>query len=68
MTATPPTPKRRWFQFRLRSLLVLVTIAAVACGLLVYQRRKIAERREALASLGVRLENVTLQPARRLWL
>jgi hypothetical protein len=26
------TPKRRWIQFRLRTLFVLVAIAAVPCG------------------------------------
>lgn len=28
-TAEPPTPHRRWFQFRLRTLLVGVALAAV---------------------------------------
>ena len=30
---TTPPPPRRWFQFRLRTLLIIVAIAAVECRL-----------------------------------
>ena len=31
--AEPPQRKRRWFQFSLRSLLVIVAVVAVQCGI-----------------------------------
>src|SRR4051794_29763207 len=30
---TSPTPKRRWYQFSLRTMLILITLICVACGL-----------------------------------
>lgn len=39
-----PTPRRRWFQFRLRTLLVLTTVVAVALGWFLRERRWIAEQ------------------------
>jgi hypothetical protein len=41
-----PKPKRRWLQFRLRSLFILVAVVAVPCGLFKWKwDRKQAERR-----------------------
>ena len=45
--AEPPKRKRRWFQFRLRTLMIGVTLLAAVCG---YVAREVAiakERREA---------------------
>ena len=42
-----PTPKLRWFQFRLRTLLVVVTLCAVACSWVavkMWQREPIPAR------------------------
>jgi hypothetical protein len=51
-SATPPKRKRRWYQFSLRTLLVVTAIVAVACGWLgskIEQRRR---QRDALATLA----------------
>jgi hypothetical protein len=45
-TATEPRPKRRWFQFSLRTLLIVVTVFAVWCA---YQANRAATQRRALA-------------------
>jgi hypothetical protein len=42
-----PKRKRRWFQFSLRSLLIGVTLLAVACWVIVDRTRLIREREEA---------------------
>jgi len=47
----PPKPKRRWYQFSLRTLLVLVTLFAVACSWYAYEMREAAKRRAAIAEL-----------------
>jgi hypothetical protein len=39
MSDAPPKPIRRWFQFGLRSLLILVTLAAIAFWLISSQPR-----------------------------
>lgn len=47
--ATPsPKPKRRWFQFRLRTLLVVVTLAAVPCAYVAHEWRIVQERERFL--------------------
>jgi hypothetical protein len=45
--ADQPAPRCR-FQFRLRTLLLVVTLAAVACWVVVDRQRLIRERDEAL--------------------
>jgi hypothetical protein len=50
-----PKRKRRWFQFSLRTLLIGVTVAALACGWLVRrveQKRNEREAAEAIVKLG----------------
>jgi hypothetical protein len=45
VTPQPAAPKRRRrFQFRLRTLFVLVTMAAVACGYVAHEYRIVRER------------------------
>ena len=46
--ADPPKRKRRWFQFSLRTLLIGVTLLAVACWGIVDRARLIRERDDAL--------------------
>ncbi|NQU24227.1 MAG: hypothetical protein HQ567_23340 [Candidatus Nealsonbacteria bacterium] len=44
-------PKRRWYQYSLRTLFVLVTLVAMACSWYAYEMRKAAERRAAVAEI-----------------
>jgi hypothetical protein len=51
MDADPPKRKRRWFQFSLRTLLVVVTLVAVACAWpihIVKHRKALLERIHAM--------------------
>jgi cytoskeletal protein RodZ len=43
----PPKRKRRWFQFSLRTLFVVVTLIAAACWVVIDRRRLIRERDES---------------------
>ncbi len=49
-TAGPPKRKRRWFQFSLRTLCVIVTLFCVGASWIGSQARTIQERKAALAS------------------
>ena len=56
------TPKRRWYQYSLRALLVFVVLCAVACSWFATRLRRAHRQREALAAiqrLGLRTEVVT---------
>ncbi|MEK6249802.1 MAG: hypothetical protein N2C12_16580, partial [Planctomycetales bacterium] len=44
-------PKLRWFQFRLRSLLVLMTLSAIFCSWYTCEMQKAAERRSAIEKI-----------------
>ena len=61
MTTDQPTnlkPKRRWYQYSLRTLLIFVTLFAVACSwftVKLNQARKQREAVEALTKLGCRI-------------
>ena len=46
--ANPPKRKRRWFQFSLRTLMIGVTLLAVACGYVGRQFEIVNERRAEL--------------------
>jgi hypothetical protein len=46
--AEPPKSKRRWLQFSLRTLMIVVTLLAVACWGIVDRARLIRERDDAL--------------------
>ena len=45
MPAMPPIRKRRWFQFRLRTLLIGVVLIGSACGYVAHEGRLVRERR-----------------------
>jgi hypothetical protein len=47
--ADPPKRKRRRFQFRLRTLMIGVTVLAVACGYVGWQESIVRERKELLS-------------------
>ena len=62
-------PRLRWYQFRLRSLLVFTLVVSVCLGWLTYERRKIAERREAFWNPDTLFPyRLPSQPTWRLWL
>ena len=52
---TRTKPRRRWFQFSLRTLLVLVAVVAVWLALLVNAARKQREAVAAIEALGGRI-------------
>ena len=47
----PPKPKRRWYQFSLRSLLVFVLAAGLGLGLLGRRIRQVQEQRKPVIEL-----------------
>ena len=49
--AEPPKRKRRWFQFSLRTLLIGVTLLAVACGYVAWQAKIVRDRKDALREI-----------------
>lgn len=51
-THQPPIRKRRWFQFRLRTLLVVTLVAGVGLGWVMKERRRIAGQRKELTRAG----------------
>ena len=44
-------PKHRWYQFSLRMLFVLVTIACIGAGWIAYRRNEVAQRRAAAKNI-----------------
>ena len=49
--AAPPERKRRWYQFSLRTLLIVVTLLAVPCAYTGWQA-KIVRDRKAIFNAG----------------
>jgi len=45
-------PKRRWYQYSLRSMLVLTTLVAIACSWYAYEMNEAAKRRAAIELAG----------------
>jgi hypothetical protein len=58
--ASEPIPSRRRFQINLRTLLIGVTLLAVACGYVGWQAKIVRERRAALAELRVSPRRFTI--------
>ena len=56
--AEPLKRKRRWFQFRLRTLMIGVTLLAVACGYVGWQAKIVRERTAWLSTIRDRGGNV----------
>jgi hypothetical protein len=58
--ADSPKRKRRWFQFSLRTLMIVVTLVAVLCGTVTWiirdRQRLIRERDEAIEKSHNRAE------------
>jgi hypothetical protein len=50
--AEPPTRKRRWFQFSLRTLMIFTTIVAVYLGLVTSRARRQHQAVEALEQVN----------------
>jgi hypothetical protein len=48
--AEPPKPKRRWFQFSLRTLMIGVMLLALVCGYVGRQAEFVRKRHEAAAT------------------
>jgi len=58
---TKEATMRRWFQFRLRSVLLLMTICSVSCGWLGANLRQYQTEQRVLAALGpVELRDVAM--------
>ena len=49
--AEPPKRKRRWFQFSLRTLMIVVSLLAVPLGYVGWQAKIVRERRCALSAI-----------------
>src|SRR5262245_12117282 len=49
--AVSEKPKRRWLQFSLRTMLVVMTLASVGLGWLAYERNEVRKRQEAIAAI-----------------
>ena len=48
---SPPKPRRRWLQFRLRTLLIAVTLVALLLGYVAWEREQCRRGRQALNML-----------------
>jgi hypothetical protein len=48
---TTPTTRLRWFQYSLRTLLVFVTLCAIACSWLAVKIKQARQQREVVAEV-----------------
>lgn len=64
-------PKRRWYQFSLKMLMVGMTLVSIALAWLAYERNEVRKREAAIAaieSLGGEVDFDLAQPFRPIWL
>ncbi|NQU24115.1 MAG: hypothetical protein HQ567_22765 [Candidatus Nealsonbacteria bacterium] len=47
----PPQPKRRWYQYSVRGLFVLMTLVAIACSWYTVEMQKAMKRRATIAEI-----------------
>jgi hypothetical protein len=52
ITAEPAKPRGRWFQFRLRTLLIAVVLIGSACGYVAHEARIVRERNALLSEIA----------------
>jgi hypothetical protein len=45
------SPKRHWYQFSLKALLVIVTLTCVGMGWLAYERNEVRRHEAAIAAI-----------------
>ena len=62
---TASTPKLRWFQFSLRTLLIVVTLCAIPCSWLAVKMRR-AEREKATAADAAKRRQEAVAAAKKL--
>jgi hypothetical protein len=62
-TMTPPLPKRRWFQFSLRTLFLLITAVAGLLSWQMYRAEREATAKEQLMHFSVLILNKPKAPA-----
>jgi hypothetical protein len=55
-TAEPVKARRRWFQFRLRTLLAGMVLLSIACGYVAHEWRIVAARKAIEARAGLDCE------------
>ena len=51
LTPVADKPRRRWYQYSLRSLFILTTLVAIACSWYAYEMNEAAKRRAAIAEI-----------------
>ena len=64
-------PKRRWFQFSLKAMLLVLTLVSITLAWLAYEQNEVRKREEAIAAiekLGGEVEFDLAQPFRPIWL
>jgi hypothetical protein len=64
--ADPPKRKRRWFQFSLRTLMILVTLLAVPCAYVGWQAPIVQERLGDKPTWAIILHSVTSTEFKRI--
>jgi hypothetical protein len=50
--AAQPKPPRRWYQFRLRTLLIGVALLSTACGFVAHEAKIVRERNAMIEHIG----------------
>ncbi len=58
----PPKPRRRWLQFSLRTLMVLMLIWSIPCGWVAWKVRQAREQRQAVEAVMGMLGHVLYEP------